>query len=441
MRLKLTPASLKKLAPPATGRVLYWDDALPGFGVMVTTSGHRSFVVQYRTGRRSYRLTLKPGLTLTDARGEAKAIQGRVAKGGNPLEERRKAECAEGETLKAIVDDYFRRDGNKLRSVDYRRAAFDRLILPALGRRQIGDIKRKDIGRVLDKIEDEKGPAMAQLALAYLSRVMNWHASRDDDFRSPIVRGMGRIKPDERARDRVLSDDELRAFWRATDSVCNASGPAAKHAPVYGHCARFILLTATRRNEAAQTVWTEFASGNAGNGREGAEWIIPASRMKGGLEHVVPLSPAAASILDALPRIGTRGFVFTIDGANSLNSFSKFKRTIDAMMVAELRKMAEARGEDSARVTLAPWVWHDLRRTARSLMSRAGVTPDIAERCLAHKIGGVRGTYDRYAYYKEKGHAFAALAALVDRILNPPAATVVPLRKEIATEATARKAG
>jgi integrase len=417
MRLKLTPASLKKLAVPATGRVFHWDDTLPGFGVMVTAKGHRSFVVQYRTGRRSYRLTLKPGLTLTDARREAKVVQGRVAKGDNPLAERRKAERAESETLKAIVDEYFRREGGKLRSAAYRRAAFDRLVLPVLGKRQIGDIKRSDIERLLNRIEDESGPAMAHLALAYLSKVMNWHAAKTDDFRSPIVRGMGRIKPGANARDRVLSDDELRTFWRAT-------GEATKHAPAYGHCARFILLTAARRNEAEGMVWPELAGSH-----KGADWIIPAARMKGGLEHVVPLSTAAAAILDGMPHIGKRGFVFTVGGENALNGWGKFRITLDRLMQVELRKMAEARGEDPAKVTLAPWVWHDLRRTARSLMSRAGVTPDIAERCLAHKIGGIRGTYDRYAYYEEKRHAFAALAALVDRIVNPPAATVVPLHK------------
>ena len=75
------------------------------------------------------------------------------------------------------------------------------------------------------------------------------------------------------------------------------------------------------------------------------------------------------------------------------------------------------------------WTLHDLRRTARSLMSRAGVNSDHAERCLGHVIGGVRGTYDRHEYYEEKRHAFEALAAQIERILNPIENVVPMVRK------------
>jgi integrase len=91
-------------------------------------------------------------------------------------------------------------------------------------------------------------------------------------------------------------------------------------------------------------------------------------------------------------------------------------------------------GEHEA--TLPRWTLHDLRRTARSLMSRASVPSDHAERCLGHVLPGIRGTYDRHEYLAEKRHAFAALAALVERIVNPPTANVVALRagKEAARE-------
>jgi integrase len=75
------------------------------------------------------------------------------------------------------------------------------------------------------------------------------------------------------------------------------------------------------------------------------------------------------------------------------------------------------------------WTLHDLRRTARSLMSRAGVSADVAERCLGHVISGVRGTYDRHAYFDEKKRAFDTLAALVDRIVNPAANNVIPIEQ------------
>jgi integrase len=208
---------------------------------------------------------------------------------------------------------------------------------------------------------------------AYLGKVMNWHASRDDDFRSPIVRGMA--KPKSKARDRILTDDEIRAVW---------SGPQS----VFGRYVRFLLLTAVRRTEAARMTRAEIVGG---------VWTIPAHRMKGGVEHVVPLS---AMVLDMLPL--TTAFVFSVDGVRPIGGFSRLKREFD-----------EA-------VPTPHWTLHDLRRTARSLMSRAGVSADVAERCLAHVIGGVRGVYDRHAYVEEKRQAFEALAALVEEILGKP---------------------
>jgi integrase len=76
---------------------------------------------------------------------------------------------------------------------------------------------------------------------------------------------------------------------------------------------------------------------------------------------------------------------------------------------------------------MAPWVLHDLRRTARSLMSRVGVSSDIAEMVLGHKLAGVRGVYDRHSYAAEKRDALEKLAGLVNMILNPPVGNVIQL--------------
>ena len=219
------------------------------------------------------------------------------------MAERQKKEGEATKTLKAIAEEYFKREGDKLRSVKKRKATFERLIYPALGGRRIDTIKRSEIVRFRDKIEDESGPRMAHIALAFLSKLFNWHASRDDDFLTPIRRGMGRIKTKERARNRVLSDDELRVIWRAAEA---AQGP-------FGRFVRFTLLTATRRSEAANMVREEvFPDGN---------WIIPAARMKAKQEHVLPLSPAARAIIDDMPNVGR--YVFTANGRQKASGFSK----------------------------------------------------------------------------------------------------------------------
>ena len=144
---------------------------------------------------------------------------------------------------------------------------------------------------------------------------------------------------------------------------------------------------------------------------------------------MVPITAAARAIIGQKPKPAVKNekiapFVFsTTNGKRPFSSYSKAKRTLDEK-IAELRKGAK-------RDPMPPWVLHDLRRTARSLMSRAGVESDIAERVLGHILQGVRGTYDRYAYEAEKRDALTRLASLVDRILKPDAANVthLPARK------------
>jgi integrase len=296
-------------------------------------------------------------------------------------------------TFKAIAESYYARKGKEHRSRKWCEAALARAVYPTLGARPIESIARSDIVRLLDQIEDERGPFMANRILAIINPVFNWHATRSDTFRSPIVRGMQRI--DERARSRVLSDEELRAIWRATEEY--------RHP--FSAMLRFILLTATRRNEAGQIKRCEII---------GTEWTIPAARYKTGINHVIPLSSMAQEVLAQMEGnfpgpLMADAFIFTTNGKQAIGGLTRHKQIVD-----------KASG-------VVGWTIHDLRRTARSLMSRAGVGSDIAERCLGHVIGGVRGIYDRHEYLEEKRRAFEALAAQIERIINPPADNVVPL--------------
>jgi hypothetical protein len=171
-------------------------------------------------------LSLKAGLSLQEARRQAKAILGDVAKGGNPLGEKRKVKAAAVNTLKRVAEDYLKREAVKLRTGAERARIFD-LIYPRFGNRPIDSIKRSDIVRLLDDIEEKHGPHRAQAVLAILSKLFNWHASRDDEFLSPIRRGMTRVKSQDYARDRVLSDNESRAVWRAAEVFPGPYGTGA----------------------------------------------------------------------------------------------------------------------------------------------------------------------------------------------------------------------
>ena len=206
---------------------------------------------------------------------------------------------------------------------------------------------------------------------------------------------MERTKTKERARDRKLSDDEIRKIWDAS-----AEGTF----PLF---VRFLLLTAARRGEASNMTWDEI---------DGADWTLPGDaeigRNKVSLDLVRPLSDAALAVIEKLRRDDGCKYVFSTNGRTPINAFGRSKRAFD----------------DKTGTT--GWTLHDLRRTARSLMSRAGISPDHAERCLGHVIGGVRETYDRHQYYDEKKHAYDALASLIERIANPPAGNVTTLRKK-----------
>jgi len=422
--VSLTEAFLAKaaVAPDETGRtpdrIFYWDDKLTGFGLMVTAKGHRTFVVQYRTDGRSKRMHLKPNLSAKDARTEAKKLLELVAKGQDPIADKqaaattaRRARAARPDTFAAIVDEYFKRgvfkrDGSKLRTLDDRRAVLDRLVIPAFGKRPISDIKRRDITGLLDRIADENGPIMARLVLAYIRKVMNWHAARSD-FNTPIIPGMGPLGSTQ--RDRILSDDELKAVWSATEAV---------EGFVFGTFVRFLLLTATRRSEAAAMTRDELP--DARGEKVGERWVIPSARYKTNKELVIPLSMAAQSALEVLPELGK--FIFTTDGQRPIAGFSKSKHAFDKKVLAALRTQ-------DPQAKLARWTLHDLRRTAHSLMSRAGIPPEVAERCLGHTVAGARDTYDRDAFYAEMKHAFEALAGQIDRIVIPPADTGVILQE------------
>ena len=185
---KLTAGFVKTAtAEPGKERTVYWDAAMPSFGLMVTSAGHKSWCVQYRSGRVSRRLTIASVLGLEDARREARAVLGQVARGGDPVLDRRKATEADKNTLQAICERYVAREGAKLRSTGRRHAVLRRLVYPTLGSRDINDIKRSDINRLLDQVESNNGRAMADSVLAVLRRIANWHAARDDTYASPFV--------------------------------------------------------------------------------------------------------------------------------------------------------------------------------------------------------------------------------------------------------------
>jgi integrase len=400
-----TDIAIKNLKPEDKRREIP-DPAARGLYAIVEPSGFKSFAVRFRFDGKPRKLSLG-NISLSAARKAAAHALHEVEEGRDPAAAKKAAraerKAIEADTFAAIAERYFtiecglRRVGEnltfngKLRSADRRYADIQRLVVPVLGNRPISQIRRSEIVALLDKIEVENGVTVADLTLAFVRRIFSWHAARDDDFRSPIVRGMNRSKPKERERQRILTDEEIRKVWNL-----DAEGP-------FPALIKFLLLTGARRNEALGLAWDEIKDG---------VWELPAARNKTKQPLARPLSGAAVAVIESQRRLGS-AFVFSAPrGKKPTPGTTKAKRKFDA-----------ATGTSG-------WTLHDCRRTARSLMSRAGVNSDHAERCLGHVIGGVKGVYDRHHYLPEMQRAYDALAALIERIANPPKGNVTPLRKK-----------
>jgi integrase len=223
---------------------------------------------------------------------------------------------------------------------------------------------------------------------------MNWHATRTDDYVPPIIRGMARDDPHAKKRARILDDDEIRTLWAAADT----SGP-------FGAFVKLALLTAQRRQKIVSMRWEDVTVDGT--------WDIPAEDREKGSGGALVLPDVAVDIVRSQSRVGGNPYVFPGRGTGHSKGHQFLKRRIDEQ------------------AQIAPWVIHDLRRTSRSLMARAGVRSDIAERVMGHVIRGVEGVYDRHEYREEKADALAKLAGLIALILDPPAENVTPLHAEV----------
>jgi integrase len=391
---RLTAKAIENMRPAASRLEI---PAGGGLFLLVQPSGRKTFAVRSRCNGKPVKITLKASASeLAKARVEAANLLAEIGRGVDPREARRteeqKAAVAKANTVAAIAALYLEEAGHKLRTRRARESILRRALSaplckdgPTLGSMPIDSVRRSHVTRLLDVLEKTNGhrggPRSADVALAALSRLFRWFALRSDTFTSPVAPGMARSKPAvERARSRTLLDDEIRRVWAA----CGDAG-------VFGAGVRLLLLTTARRDEIFHMRRGEV---------EGNDWELPASRNKAKVPLLRPLPPMAMDILKPLlaaeseyPFVGPYGGPF--------NDYNRAKKALD-----------KASG-------VSGWVIHDLRRTGRSLLSRAGINPDTAERCLGHKISGVRGVYDRHAFYNEKKQALEALAGLIERIVNP----------------------
>lgn len=253
-------------------------------------------------------------------------------------------------------------------------------------------IRRSEIAAFLDHIEDRHSQHMADQILGVLRSMAGWVAERDDSYVLPFTRKMGRVPKEDRARSRVLSDAEIRRVWLAADDAGD-----------FGRLVQLLLLTAQRRGKVLSMRWSDIAADGT--------WTIPAAKREKNTGGALRLAPLALDIIRTMPRFAGVAYVFL----HRAISYGRLKGALD-----------EASG-------VTDWKLHDLRRTARTLMSRShvGVPGHVAELVLGHAISGIEATYNRHSYVDEKADALQRLAAEIARIVNlpEPADNVTRLRK------------
>ena len=391
-------------AKPREKRYELADGALPGFYLSVMPTRHKSFIYRYRFGGRTRRLTcgIHPQTTLAQARETAREAIGDIARGIDPATKKaasRKRGAASGEvptTIDQLVESFLARHARRKLAPSTARAYeryFTKNVLSAWKQRPLDTIKRPDVRALLDGIVSKKG-VLSNRVQAALASMYSWAIEQEIVETSPLA-GMKKLTK-EVARERVLSDAELKLLLNATDRLPR----------MWTDYTRLLLLTAARRNEVAHMKWSEVDL-------ETCIWTIPSDRAKNGREHRLPLSGAAMAIFRDRERDATGPFVFA-----SGEWFSALKKEIDRLMTAENGGKA-----------IPHWTLHDLRRSGATAMPSLGVSLAVTERIVNHISGSFRGIVSVYQKYKYEPEMRDALERWALHLARLQSNNVIPLRR------------
>jgi integrase len=381
MRVKLTTQFIEAIKLPALGQVDYFDTKMTGLSLRVSQGGKKVWTLFYRFEGAQRRLGLGPYpvIGLADARGLASAALRDVHHGVDPAAA--KAERIASDTFIQLTELYIERHAkpNK-RTWERDQWLINRELLPYWRHRKAKDITRKDVIALLDKMMERGVPVLANRVKGLVSKVFNFGIARDIVQLNP-AHGVSNPGGQERQRDRVLNDDEIRRVWAALDNE------PAKVAAIY----RLLLLTGQRKGEVCGMGWDEVDF-------DGATWTIAAERSKNGLSHRISLGPRALAILRTLEP-AAEGFVFRGGkGGLALTNLQKPHRRIMAASGVSFRT-------------------HDLRRSAATCMTSIGIPRSIVSRILNHQERDVTRIYDRFGYGPEMKTALLKWNSHVERIL------------------------
>lgn len=373
-RCKLTKSTIDPL-PSSSSDVIWWDTDLKGFGLKVTPTGRKVFLVQYRPAGdrrnpRKYTIGEYRQVTPYQARAEAQRVLAERAAGRDPQTERQASKRRiTSEQIEDLATEFIKRHVAQNRTAAETIRILKREVLPHWGNKLLGEIKKRDVIALLDAVKERGAPVMANRVLAAIRKFFNWCISRGLLEVSPCA-GVG-TPTRERARERTLTDAELRAVLTAAREIGHP----------FGSIVQFLALTGQRRDEVGRLTWGQLHL-------ESATWVLPAEHAKNGKSHIVHLNKPALQILQGTPNAGD--VVFSTDGKTLFQGYSKAKARLDRLTGVE------------------DWTLHDLRRTVVSGMARLGVAPHVADKILNHQSGtisGVAAVYQRHEFLAERKHA------------------------------------
>lgn len=420
---KLTK-TLIEAAEPGNRDSFLWDNILPRFGVKITPTGRKVYLIRYRTpdGRsRKYTICRTADMAPDRARDRARDLFGEIANGNDPAAKRRAEAVADDLLFENVAADFIVRHHLGVNWKDVRAAGLDRAavvealkgdrsplaaitdkpnrrswrevariigryVIPEWEGLAITSLRRRDVAQLIQDVAEDNGGVMSNRVLAHVRKLFNWALVQpsliDVLDASPVVKGMSQFK--ESSRDRFLSVDEIRALWRAAVA---AGYP-------WGDYARQLLLTGQRRGEVARSLRRDRITPTGG------VWRIPKEETKAGRAHELPLSRQSLDLIAAAPVISEAcPYVLTFTGRGPISGLGKGKATLQ-----EGAKIAER------------WTFHDLRRTFATHAEEIGIDRAVISAILNHAPTGATAVYTRGQLHSLKAAALQKWADWLDEV-------------------------
>jgi integrase len=404
--MNLTQATVARLTlPDGKKDAIYFDDRVPGFGLRLRRAGSRTWVYQYKMGPVLRRMVLgrETAMKPEAARKIAEKHHAAVKDGRDPAAEKAVRTAQAANTIESLIRDYLEFQQSRLRPrsfVEVRRHL--EVNAKPLHRLPVGAVDKTIVGHLIREIAKDKGVPTANRTRANLSAIFTWGMKATDFVASNPVAST-HTAGDEKPRDRVLSDAEIKVIWNALED------------DTYGKIVRVLLLTGQRLREIGWLCWAEVEF-------DRNRIVLPADRTKNGRAHHVPLSGTVRKILEGKRAEGPEGRELVFEyGGGAFKSWTIGKEKLDAR-IAELNGSA-----------LPHWTLHDLRRTAATRMAEdLQIQPHVIEAVLNHVSGhksGVAGVYNLATYAGEKENALTLWAEHVAAIVEGRKRKFTPLKR------------